>query len=72
MTQRQSVHLTQQLLLQYVLALLVLLTTLECSIVLPAYHLSTLLASDVSHYVFASSHIALSGFALLDVDNGVE
>lgn len=66
------VHLTQQLLLQDVFALLVLLGALVRAIVLPPDHFFALPARYVPHYVSAGGHVALARLALLDVDDGVE
>ena len=67
-----SVDLTQQLLLQDVLALLVLLRRLVGAVVLPAHDLLALAAVDVAHHVPARGHVALPGLALLDVHDRVE
>jgi hypothetical protein len=65
-------NLTQQLLLQDILALLILLRALVRSIIFPPNHLTALSASDISHQMTAGGHVALTGLALLDVDDGVE
>ena len=67
-----SAHLTQQLLLQNELPLLILLRALIRAIVLPAHNFFALPAVYVAHDVAAGGHVALAGFALLDVDYGVE
>jgi hypothetical protein len=64
--------LTQQLLLQNVLALLVLLRALVRTIVLPTNNLTALFAGDVAHQVTAGGHVALASLALSDVHDGVE
>lgn len=67
-----SIDLTQQLLLQNELPLLILLCILIRLIILPSHHLSTLLTCDITHDMAAGGHVTLAGFALLDVDHGVE
>jgi hypothetical protein len=64
--------LTQQLLLQNVLALLILLRALVRAIVLPPDHLTALSASNISHQVAAGGHVTLASLTLLDIDDGVE
>jgi hypothetical protein len=66
------IHLTQQLLLQNILILLILLRTLIRTIVLPAHHLAALATRNITHYMTASRHVALARFALLDIDDFVE
>ena len=65
-------HLAQKFLLQDVFALLVLLASLVRPVVLPAHHLLTLPAEDVSDHMPASSHVALNGLTLLVIDDAVE
>lgn len=67
-----SINSTQQLRLQDKLALLVLLSRLIRLIVLPPHSLLALLAVDVAHLVPAGCHVALDGFRLGGVDDGVE
>ena len=66
------INLTQQLLLQNKLILLILFRTLVRAIVLPPDDLLALAAGDVAHDVAAGGHVALGGLALLHVDAGVE
>lgn len=67
-----SAHLTHQLLLQDILALLVLLRALVRAVVLPAHDLLALATADVADDVAAGNHVALAGLAELDVDDAVE
>jgi hypothetical protein len=66
------IHLTQQLLLQNILILLILLRALIRTIVLPAHHLATLATRNITHYMTAGRHVALACFSLLDIDDFVE
>ena len=70
--QTSSADLTEQLLLENVLSLLVLLRALIGAVVLPAHDLAALTAGDISHHMTSGRHIAFSCFALLDVDARVE
>lgn len=65
-------NLTQQLLLQDKLPLLVLLAGLIGPIVLPPDHLFTLPTRDVAHDVAARRHVPLAGFAADCVYHRVE
>jgi hypothetical protein len=64
--------LTQQLSFQDVFAFLVLLTTLECFVILPSNCFVALLTRNVSHDVASGGHVPLSWFTLNHVDNGIE
>jgi hypothetical protein len=63
---------TQQLLLKNEFALLVFLAGLVCLVILPPYRFLALPASDIANDVSASSHIAIDGLALRDVNDVVE
>jgi len=67
-----SINRAQQLRLQNILPLLVLLRALKCLIVLPPHRLLALPAVDIPDYVPPCCHVALDGFGLRDVNNGVE
>jgi len=64
--------LAQQLGFQDVFALLVLLTTLECLVILPSNCLVALLTCNVSHDMTSRGHVPLGGLTLNHVDNGIE
>lgn len=65
-------NLAEQLGFQYVFALLVLLTTLECLVILPSNCLVALFTRNVSHDVASGGHVPFSGLTLNHVDNGIE
>lgn len=67
-----SVNRAQQLGFQDILALLVLLRVLVRLVVFPADGFFALPAVDVTYHVLAGRHLALHGFGLRDVDDGVE
>ena len=67
-----SVDCTQQLCLQNVLALLVLLRGLVRLVVLPTHRLFALPADNIPHYMSPRGHVALNGFSLRDIYDGVE
>lgn len=64
--------MAQQLGFQDVFALLVLLTALECLVILPSNCLVALLTCNVTHDMASSSHVPLGGLTLNHVDNGIE
>lgn len=66
------IHRTQQLGLEYELALLVLLARLVRLVVLPPHRLLALPAHDVPDDVPARRHVAFCGVGLRDVHDGVE
>jgi hypothetical protein len=68
----QSSDLAQELGLENEFTLLVLLTRLECLVVLPAHGLLALLAVDIAHDVATRCHIPLTCFPLGDVDDAIE
>lgn len=67
-----SIHLTQQLLFQNVLALFILLRALVRAIIFPTHNLFALSTADVADDVSACRHVTLAGLALLDVYDAVE
>ena len=69
---RSSINRTQQLSLQDIFPLLVLLARLVRLVVFPPHRLLALPTRDVAHDVSARRHVAFRGFALSDVDDGVE
>lgn len=62
----------KKLSLKYKLALLVLLRSLVCFIVLPANGLLALLAGDIAYDVSSGRHVSFAGLACLDVDDAVK
>ena len=65
-------NLAQQLSFQDVFALLVLLTALECLVILPSNCLVALLTRNVSYDMASCGHVPLGGLTLNHVDNGIE
>jgi hypothetical protein len=67
-----SSNIAQELLLEDELSLLVLLRALVGLVVFPPDHLFTLPASDVSHSVSASGHIAVARLRCLGIHHAVK
>lgn len=67
-----SIDRTQQLRLQDEFPLLVLLAGLVSLVILPPHGLLALLTNHIPHLVPAGGHVALDGFGLGGVDDGVE
>jgi len=64
--------LAQKLCLENEFALLILLTRLECLVILPSDCLFALLAVYVSHDVSTGCHVPFACFPLSDVDDAIE